>query len=242
MDISVVVPVHNELENIEPLVGDIVSALDGRFEYEIIYVDDASTDGTAEKLAALCERVQALRYVRLAAQCGQSTAILVGVRAARAPWIATLDGDGQNDPQDIPELLDALGDSQRPEGLKMVAGIRRQRHDSWLRRVSSRIANGIRSRLLGDDVSDTGCGLKLVERETFLALPFFDHFHRFLPALVQRAGGAVLTRDVRHRPRLKGTSKYGVGNRLWVGIVDLLGVMWLKRRAKVPVIEKEGPS
>jgi len=233
-ELSVVVPVHNEQDNIRPLVAEIRAALDGRVEYEIIYVDDGSSDTTPDVLSELRREVPRLRTLRHPRSYGQSTAILSGVRAARAPWIATLDGDGQNDPADIPALL-AVRDETLDTGAKlMVCGHRRRRRDTWLRRLSSRIANGVRSRLLRDDTPDTGCGLKLFPRDAFLAFPFFDHIHRFLPALMQRGGGRVVSVEVNHRPRERGTSHYGVHNRLWAGIVDMLGVMWLQRRAGGP--------
>src|SRR6185295_15201238 len=178
-------------------------------------------------------RFPRLRVLVHAASCGQSTALLTGVRAARGEWIATLDGDGQNDPADIPKLLAA-----RANGLAMIAGYRKSRRDTWIKRISSRIANGVRSRMLGDATPDTGCGLKLFRRATFLELPYFDHMHRFLPALVQRHGGRTVSVEVNHRPRSRGVSNYGTLDRLWVGIVDLFGVMWLKRRAKKPVVSE----
>jgi dolichol-phosphate mannosyltransferase len=173
-----------------------------------------------------------LRVLRHASSCGQSTALLTGVRAARGEWIATLDGDGQNDPADIFKLLAARDAAPAGAVPWMVAGYRRKRQDNWLKRFSSRVANGVRSRLLGDATADTGCGLKLVARETYLRLPYFDHMHRFLPALVQRAGGTTVSVEVNHRPRTRGTSNYGMFDRLWIGIVDLFGVLWLQRRAK----------
>jgi len=236
MDLSVVVPVRNEQENIEPLVDEIRAALDGQMDYEIIYVDDGSTDATAERLAAARRDCPRLRVLRHRVACGQSAAVHSGVRAARAAWIATLDGDGQNDPADIPRLLAVLNGPDRPPGLQLIAGYRRRRRDSWVKRLSSRVANRVRGALLRDRTPDTGCGLKVFSREAFLALPVFDHMHRFLPALVQRGGGEVVSVEVNHRPRTRGASKYGVHNRLWVGLVDLLGVMWLQRRARRPAV------
>jgi len=175
--------------------------------------------------------------------CGQSAAVRTGVRMARAPLVATLDGDGQNDPADIPLLLEkyraANGDDARP---LLIAGQRAQRRDTGLRRLSSRIANGVRAWLLDDATPDTGCGLKLFARDHFLALPFFDHLHRFMPALFIREGGRVLSVPVNHRPRERGQSHYGVWNRLWVGIVDIAGVLWLKSRGKVPMVESILPE
>lgn len=238
MELSVVIPVHNEAENIETLAAEIDQALSGKCAYEVIYVDDGSTDGTPDSLRAACQSRPQLRVLRHVACCGQSTAILSGVRAARAPWIVTLDGDGQNDPADIPKLLTILHDPARPQELAMVAGYRRKRQDTPWRRFCSKVANAVRAGLLGDATPDTGCGLKVFSREIYLKLPFFDHNHRFLPALVQRAGGEVVSVEVNHRPRTRGQSKYGTWNRLWVGIVDLFGVMWLQRRAKFPRVEE----
>ncbi|HKK06780.1 MAG TPA: glycosyltransferase family 2 protein [Gammaproteobacteria bacterium] len=240
MDLSVVVPVRNEAGNIGPLIDEIRAALDGGPDYEVIYVDDGSTDATTEELAAIARDFPRLRTVRHQHSCGQSTAVRSGVRHARGAWIATLDGDGQNDPADIPNLLERrqreLQAGQGGAPLLCVCGYRRKRRDTWIKRLSSRIANGVRSRLLGDSTPDTGCGLKLFSRDAFLDLPYFDHMHRFLPALFLRAGGRIVSVEVNHRPRQAGRSKYGLHNRLWVGIVDLFGVMWLQRRAKVPVV------
>lgn len=256
-ELSVVVPVFNEADNVAPLIDEIRRALDGRVDYQIVYVDDGSDDATAERLrrqAAGCPR---LTVVRHAARCGQSAAIASGVKAARAPLIATLDGDGQNDPADIPGLLAVIAEAGDGAGagagagdggggagrdMVMVAGNRADRRDPWPKRVSSRIANRVRGSLLGDGTLDTGCGLKVFSRAAFLDMPRFDHMHRFLPALMLRRGGVVISVDVHHRPRRGGISKYGVLDRLWIGIVDLLGVMWLQRRGRVPEIvelEKE---
>ncbi len=234
--LSVVVPVKNEAENIEPLVREIIAAISNLDEFEIVYVDDGSTDGTLAELKRLATELPQLKIVRHQSSCGQSTAITSGVLATRYAWIATLDGDGQNDPGDIPSLLARLRASKPEENLHMLAGWRANRRDTWFRRFSSRVANGVRSSLLKDATPDTGCGLKVFSRETFLRLSYFDHMHRFLPALVQRHGGRVESVVVNHRPRERGTSKYGLNNRLWVGIVDLFGVIWLIRRAKRPVI------
>jgi dolichol-phosphate mannosyltransferase len=228
MDLSLVIPVFNEQDNVQPLLDEIRVALAGQFDYEIIFVDDGSTDATAERLAALRADCPQLRVLRHAVNAGQSAALLSGLLAARAPWVVTLDGDGQNDPADIPALYAV---AQADDSLWLVTGWRQQRRDSWLKRLSSRIANSVRATLLGDATPDTGCGLKLMRRDACLQLPRFDHMHRFLPALVLRAGGAVRSVPVNHRPRMRGVSKYGLHNRLLVGIVDLLGVMWLRRRA-----------
>jgi len=232
VELSVVIPAHDEADNIGPLVAEIRAALDGAAEYEIVVVDDGSTDATAERLEEIARGFPRLLVARHPASRGQSFAVLTGVRAARSPWIATLDGDGQNDPADILRLIAAL-DAATTHGEReplLVAGYRRLRRDTWLKRLSSRVANGVRGRLLGDRTPDTGCGLKLFEREAFLRLPHFDHMHRFLPALFLRAGGRVVSVEVGHRPRTRGRSHYGMWDRLWVGIVDLFGVWWLLRR------------
>jgi dolichol-phosphate mannosyltransferase len=238
MDLSVVVPVHNEAENLKPLLGEIVQALDGLCEYEIVYVDDGSTDDTLARLAALRGDIPGLRVLRHKQVCGQSTALLTGIRTAKGQAIATLDGDGQNDPADIPRLLQALAELQQQNPRAMVVGYRKKRRDTGWRKFSSRVANTVRGGLLRDHTPDTGCGLKVFSRALFLELPYFDHMHRFLPALAQRTGGAVISVEVNHRPRLAGVSKYGTWQRLWVGIIDLFGVMWLQRRAFVASIEE----
>jgi glycosyltransferase involved in cell wall biosynthesis len=225
--LSVVVPVFNESGNVRPLIEEIGLALSSRFPFEIVAVDDGSTDQTARELAELIRTNKSLRVQIHENNRGQSAAIRTGVKAANAAIIAVLDGDGQNDPADIPALFAALEISS---SVRMVVGERRKRHDSWIRLVSSRVANAVRSRLLHDNTRDTGCGLKVFYRDDFLDLPAFDHMHRFLPALVQRQGGSIQSVPVNHRPRRHGASKYGIHNRLWVGIVDLLGVMWLKSR------------
>lgn len=225
--ISVVVPVCNEADNVAPLVREIVQAL-GPVAHEIIYVDDGSTDATVEVARRTrAEGVSQLRLLRHSFRSGQSAAIATGIRAARGEWIATLDGDGQNDPADLPALMAAR--AAHP-GVRLIMGNRVTRRDTAMRRLQSRVANGVRGRLLGDGTPDTGCGIKLLHRETFLSLPYFDHMHRFLPALFQRAGTSVISVPVRHRSRERGQSKYGLFDRLWVGIVDIAGVMWLRRR------------
>lgn len=239
--LSVVVPVRNEAENILPLIEEIHAALEGRWEFEVVYVDDGSTDATPAKLNEAKARFPRLRVLRHKASCGQSTAIWSAANAATGEWIITLDGDGQNDPADIPALVAMAleADGQAGARVDLVTGIRRKRQDTWLRRVSSRVANGIRQSMLKDGVIDTGCGLKVMRREAFLRLPYFDHMHRYYPALFIRAGGAIRCVDVNHRPRLRGVSNYGLFDRLWVGITDLFGVAWLIKRAKLPVIEAE---
>ena len=229
-ELSVVVPVFNERDNVVPLIEEIVAALEGRIAYEIVYVDDASRDDTLAVLREARGRFPQLRVVRHLSQSGQSTAVRTGVRAARGAWVATLDGDGQNDPADIPKLLDARAAADAR--VRLFAGWRVSRRDDLLKRISSKVANGVRGRLLRDATPDTGCGLKLFERALFLELPYFSHMHRFLPALVQRAGYGVQSVPVGHRPRTRGVSKYGMWNRLWVGIADLRGVAWLIRRSR----------
>jgi dolichol-phosphate mannosyltransferase len=237
----VVIPVRNEAGNIAPLVEEIAAALDGVADYEIVYVDDGSDDATAAEIRRLQTSMARLVLVRHRDSCGQSAAIRTGIKVARGAWIATLDGDGQNDPADIPALW-RIAREAPPEPPLMVAGHRARRQDSWSKRRASRIANAIRRRLLRDDTPDTGCGLKLFPRALFLDLPYFDHMHRFLPALVLRAGGVVRSVPVNHRPRRRGASKYGVFDRLWVGIADLFGVMWLCRRSSRPVVVETPPD
>ena len=236
IELSVVVPVFNERDNIAPLVGEIVAALRGRLAFEIVYVNDNSRDDSLEVLRALKASTPELRVISHVTQSGQSTAVRTGVKAARGTWIATLDGDGQNDPADIPKLLAAR--AVAPPAVKLFAGWRTTRRDSFSKRISSKIANGVRARLLHDATPDTGCGLKLFERAMFLRLPYFDHMHRFLPALVRRAGHACQSVPVAHRPRTRGVSKYGMWNRLWVGLSDLHGVAWLMRRTRLTGIDE----
>lgn len=241
MDLSVVIPVKNEAESVAPLFEEIGTALDGVIDYEVLFIDDGSKDGTVAAVLRLAADRPRLRLLRHAKSYGQSAAIRTGVRAADGVWIATLDGDGQNDPADIPDLLHH-GRTSSASAPVLVAGYREKRQDGWSKRSASRIANAIRSRLLGDDTPDTGCGLKLFPRSLFLELPYFDHMHRFLPALVLREGGIVRSVPVNHRPRRSGVSKYGVLDRLGVGIVDLFGVMWLQRRAAQPHLLAETGS
>ncbi len=234
--LSVVVPVHNEVENIEPLIAEIMATLEGVERYEIIYINDCSRDSTLERLTSLDQKFKVLRVLTHQKRSGQSAAIRTGVKAARGDLIATLDGDGQNDPEDIPKLLKAYREQAVADARILIAGFRARRQDSFIKRLSSKIANGIRSSLLGDATPDTGCGLKIFRREDFFDLPGFDHMHRFLPALMIRNGGQVISVEVSHRPREHGKSKYGTLDRLWVGIMDLIGVMWLKRRPINPSV------
>lgn len=238
--LSVVVPVFNERDNVAPLVGEIVAALRGRIPFEIVYVDDRSKDDSFDVLRSLMATTPELRVLRHQQQSGQSTAIRTGVKAARGAWIATLDGDGQNDPADIPKLLDARAVAD--PALKLFAGWRVNRRDSGSKRWASKIANAIRSRLLKDETPDTGCGIKLFERALFLDLPYFDHMHRYLPALVRRAGFASVSVPVNHRERSTGVSKYNNLNRAWVGLADLRGVGWLIKRSKVTGAEEVVPG
>jgi dolichol-phosphate mannosyltransferase len=229
-DLSVVVPVFNEQDNVAPLIGEIVAALRGRIPFEIVYVDDCSRDGTLDTLKRLKAETPELRVIRHLSQSGQSTAVRTGVKAATGAWIATLDGDGQNDPADIPKLL-ATRETASPD-TKLFAGWRVNRQDSGSKRWASKWANAIRSRMLRDDTPDTGCGIKLFERAAFLDLPYFDHMHRYLPALMQRAGWRTVSVPVNHRARTAGASKYNNLNRALVGIADLRGMAWLIRRSR----------
>src|SRR5215468_674207 len=233
--VSIVVPVRNEAENIVPLIEEITAALDGRWAYEIIYVNDGSTDATAERLAAVMKQRKNLRQLRHAVSSGQSAAIRSGVRAARGAIVATLDGDGQNNPAFLPDLIAAVEEGGERTGL--VAGQRVGRKDTGFKKFQSRAANAIRSTILRDGTRDTGCGLKAFRRNVFLMMPYFDGLHRFLPALMRREGFDIGYVDVIDRPRRSGVSNYGFFDRLWIGIMDLAGVWWLIRRKKpTPVV------
>lgn len=238
LDFSIVIPAHDEAKNVTPCLEEITAALVGKGEYEVLWVDDGSKDDTLPRLMAEAQRFPRLRIVRHHRRSGQSAALATGVGKARASLIVTLDGDGQNDPADIPRLLEVFDGAAHEPGPQLVTGYRRRRQDAWRKRITSRIANTVRARLLRDRTPDTGCGLKVFRRDAFLALPAFDHMHRFLPALFLRQGGRVLSVDVSHRPRLHGRTHYGTFDRLWVGIVDLLGVMWLLRRPIHPEVEE----
>jgi dolichol-phosphate mannosyltransferase len=235
-ELSVVVPVFNEQDNVAPLIGEVVAALRGRIPFEIVYVDDNSRDATLATLQRLKQDVPELRVLRHVSQSGQSTAVRTGVKAAHGRWIATLDGDGQNDPADIPKLL-AQRDGA-PADVKLFAGWRVNRQDTGSKRWASKWANRIRARMLRDDTPDTGCGIKLFERAAFLDLPYFDHMHRYLPALMQRAGWKTVSVPVNHRQRASGVSKYNNLGRALVGIRDLRGVAWLILRSKRTVVEE----
>jgi dolichol-phosphate mannosyltransferase len=233
--LSVVVPVKDEVENVGPLVREIASALAGE-NAEIIFIDDGSRDGTGDALRALKAEIPSLRVLQHARNLGQSRGIRTGVRAARSDIVVTLDGDGQNDPADIPRLLTLLRTS---ENLGVVSGIRARRKDTASRRIASRVANSIRRSLLNDGAADTGCGLKAFRREAFLALPYFDHLHRYIITLMIREGYEVRFVEVNHRPRAHGASKYTNFGRMLVGINDLLGVRWLQRRYRGRTEAKE---
>jgi dolichol-phosphate mannosyltransferase len=235
--VSIVVPVRNEAENVAPLIAEITAVLDGRWAYEIIYVNDGSTDATAERLAAIMRQRGNLRQIAHAVSAGQSAAVRSGVRAARGTIVATLDGDGQNNPAFLPDLIAAVERGCGRVGL--AAGQRVGRKDTGFKKIQSRIANSVRNGILRDGTRDTGCGLKAFPREVFLAMPYFDGLHRFLPALVRREGYDIAYVDVTDRPRHSGVSNYGFFDRLWIGIMDLAGVWWLIRRKKPTPVATE---
>jgi dolichol-phosphate mannosyltransferase len=236
--VSVVVPVRNEAGNVAPLVGEIAGALDGRWAFEVVYVDDGSSDGTGAELARLMARHSWLRRVRHKRSCGQSAAVRTGVAAARGAVVATIDGDGQNDPAFIPAMVRALA-AGGPR-VALIAGQRVGRKATAFKKLQSRLANAVRGAVLRDGTRDTGCGLKVFRRDVFLRLPYFDGLHRFLPALIRREGFAVGYVDVVDRPRGSGVSNYGMWDRLWVGILDLAGVWWLiRRRKRIPEIVED---
>ena len=227
---------RNEAGNIAPLIDEIIAALDGRWDYEIIYVDDGSTDATGERLAAIMARRSNLRQLRHVRSGGQSAAVRSGVRAARGSIVATLDGDGQNDPAFLPGLIGAVESSAH---VGLAAGQRVGRKDTGFKRMQSKIANAVRNGILKDGTRDTGCGLKAFPRDVFLSMPYFDGLHRFLPALVRREGFEIAYVDVVDRPRHSGVSNYGFFDRLWIGIMDLAGVWWLIRRKKPTPVAAE---
>jgi dolichol-phosphate mannosyltransferase len=236
--VSVVVPVRNEAGNVAPLVGEIAAALDGQWPFEVVYVNDGSSDGTDAELKRLMASHPWLRQVRHKRSCGQSAAVRSGVATTRAPLVVTLDGDGQNDPRFIPAMIRALEAGAPRVGL--IAGQRTGRKASGFKKLQSRIANAVRGTILRDGTRDSGCGLKAFHRDVFLRLPYFDGLHRFLPALVRREGYDIGYVDVVDRPRGTGVSNYGMWDRLWVGILDLAGVWWLIRRKKrVPEISED---
>ena len=235
--VSIVVPVRNEADNIAPVVGEIVAALGGRWSYEIVYVDDGSSDATPQRLTELRQSCPPLRQVRHAVSCGQSAAVRTGVRFARGAIVATLDGDGQNNPAFLPDLIATI--ERGGDRVGLAAGQRVGRKDTGFKRLQSRIANQIRNLILHDGTRDTGCGLKAFRRDVFLSLPYFDGLHRFLPALVRREGFDIAYVDVIDRARYAGVSNYGFFDRLWIGIMDLAGVWWLIRRKKSTPVASE---
>ena len=237
--ISVIVPVHNEAENVTSLLAELSSVDVNGIPLEFVFVDDASDDETLNVLKTLQISEPRLRILCHDKTAGQSTAIRTGVVNASCGWIVTMDGDGQNDPADIPKFVQALDGHLPGEVPFLVAGDRSHlRKDSTVKRITSKIANSIRNFLLKENCPDSGCGMKLFSRESFLNLPYFNHMHRFLPTLYLRSGGKILMVATNHRPRNHGSSHYGTWGRMWAGIVDLLGVMWLRRRA-ISVAVKE---
>ena len=238
-EISVLVPVMNEQGNIRPLIDEIVAVYKGR-AFEIIYIDDGSDDGTADELSRASAEIDQLRVLTHQRRSGQSAALRTGLLQARAPLIAVLDGDGQNIPSDLPALEAALLDMRPAQG--MAGGVRVARKDTGIRRQASAFARGARRSLLRDDHPDSGCGIKIVDRDIFMKLPFFNHMHRFMPTLVRGEGGTVLAVPVGHRARTAGQSKYGILDRLIVGISDLAGVIWLMRRRAHPGTVVEFPK
>src|ERR1700743_1050654 len=237
MAVSIVVPVRNEAENVAPLIAEITAALDGRWVYEIIYVNDGSTDATAEKLAAIMQQRDNLRQLRHAASTGQSAAVRTGVRAARGAIVATLDGDGQNNPAFLPDLIAAVEQGGACVGL--AAGQRVGRKDTGFKKMQSRVANSVRNAILKDGTRDTGCGFKAFRGDVFLMMPYFHGAHCFLPALMRREGYDIAYVDVIDRPRHSGVSNYGFFDRLWIGTMDLFGVWWLIRRKKPTPVATE---
>ncbi len=236
---SVLIPARDEAGNIGRLIGEIQAALESRYPYEVVLVDDGSSDDTGEVFLR-CSRELAVPalLIRHARSTGQTSALWTAARHAAGRFLITIDGDGQNDPADIPALIARALPMASSHGHFCVAGERRKRRDTRWKKIQSRIANAVRRRILDDGVADTGCGLKLLPRATWMALPDFDHMHRFVPALVKRIGGAIEVVPVNHRHRAAGVSKYTAWNRLWVGIVDLMGVRWLIRRTRLPAIER----
>lgn len=233
LELSIVVPVHNEAGNVQQLVAEIALALEGR-AYEMVFVDDASTDDTRAVLVGLKEQFPALRVLSHRKNSGQSRAIRTGVLGAKGKIIGTLDGDGQNDPADLPDLYRKLTRADAPADLKMVMGRRASRKDTAWKRFGSRFANSIRKRMLKDDCDDSGCGIKVMHRDAFLSLPYFDHIHRYMPAMMNAEGYKVEFLDVNHRERGAGRSKYTNFGRLWAALSDLRGVTWLIRRRRNP--------
>lgn len=233
IEISVVVPVYNEEENAGPLIAEITDALKGH-AFEMVFIDDCSTDATLKVLQNLIKTHKNLRVLHHNQNAGQSRGVRSGVLAASGTYIATLDGDGQNDPADIPALFDQMTRKDAPKNLALVGGRRAKRKDTWAKRIGSKLGNGVRKWLLKDEADDTGCGIKVFCRDAFLRLPYFDHIHRYIPALMLREGYAIEFSDVGHRNRQFGVSKYTNFGRLMVSISDLRGVMWLRKRSRNP--------
>ncbi len=239
MDLSVVVPVRNEAENVAAVAAEIAATLRGRLAFELIFADDGSSDGTVAELKRLRAGLPELRIIALDRPSGKSRAMIAAIRAARAPVICTMDGDGQDDPRFIADFWAAMSEEGRPRLTRIACARRTNRRDTIMKRIGSRVANVVRRALLKDATPDSGCGYKMFGRDSFLELPRFENMHRFLPALMIQLGGDVVSVPVRHRPRQKGRSKYGVLDRLWVGIWDVMGVMWLRRRTVYPRVREE---
>ena len=237
-ELAVIIPIYNEAANILSLLDEISLSLSGFINnYEIIFVDDGSEDNSVRLLQKIRVNYSQLRILVHHKCCGQTASIITGICSTEASLIATLDGDGQNDPADIPELYKTIRNSQDRDSL-LIVGNRTNRQDTLTKRISSKIANNIRGKLLKDNTPDTGCGLKIFSRSAFLKMPHFDHMHRFLPALMIRNGGRVISVEVNHRPRKSGLSKYGTIDRLFAGIFDVLGVLWLQKRSKKPLVKE----
>lgn len=238
LDFSIVIPIKDEAESIGYLLDEITCCLKKDFSYEIILVDDGSVDDTQHSIRQYLPYTSAvIRYLQHDKNYGQSAALYTGIQAALSNWIITMDGDGQNDPADIKHMINHLRNNKAADP-KLLCGHRINRKDTWIKKVSSRIANRFRSRLLGDETPDTGCGIKMIHRETFLNLPRFDHMHRFLPALFRKFGHTVCIVEVNHRYRMSGKSKYGIHNRLWTGLIDVAGMIWLNNRCLNPYSEE----
>ncbi|MGE3920300.1 MAG: glycosyltransferase [Gammaproteobacteria bacterium] len=233
-EFSIVIPMYNEQDNVIPLLNEVIANAP-KGTYEIVVVDDASQDNTYEALKQVQSNASQLKIVRHKKNFGQSAGILSGVMAAQYPWIITLDGDGQNDPADMKLFVETLEKNQYKEKL-LLAGQRKERKDTRLKRISTKIANKIRGGLLRDNCPDSACGMKLFNQKIFLSLPHFNHMHRFLPAVFKQVNAEIINIPINHRPRIRGKSKYGINNRLWVGIIDLFGVSWLLRRACLPEV------
>jgi dolichol-phosphate mannosyltransferase len=239
LELSIIVPVHNEQDNVVPLMEEIKVAMGPDCAYEAIFIDDLSDDDTAQVLKDAKNQFETLRVLIHKTNCGQSSAIRTGVLAAKGRLIATLDGDGQNDPADIPLVLARYKELESSSAIGMVSGRRKKRQDTWIKRYASKLGNNVRRSLLRDQATDTGCALKVFARDTYLLLPYFDHMHRYFSALMQREGYTMEFVDVNHRQRLHGVSNYGILDRLWVSMGDIAGMMWLQRRGRISKNTKE---